>query len=116
MGMDKERKREIVSKYKQRKTTGGVYKVTNTANGRYMIKAEIDLQSFQNRFNFAMRMNTCLHPKMQQDHKEVGSGAFTLEILEETEKKEEESNMGFKDRLKRMEEAWAEKFDPEKAY
>ncbi len=116
MGMDKERKREIVNEYKQRKTTGGVYKVTNTVNGRYMIKAEIDLQSFQNRFNFAMRMNTCLHQKMQKDHKEVGSGAFALEILEETEKKEEESNMGFKDRLKRMEEAWAEKFDPEKAY
>ncbi|MEL7654403.1 MAG: GIY-YIG nuclease family protein [Bacillota bacterium] len=116
MGMDKERKREIISEYKQRKTTGGIYKVTNTANGRYMLKAEVDLQSFQNRFNFAQRMNGCLHPKMQKDHKEYGSQVFTLEFLEEVEKKEEESNMGFKDRLKRLEEAWAEKFDKEKAY
>ena len=116
MGMDKERKREIISEYKQRKTTGGIYKVTNTANGRYMLKAEVDLQSFQNRFNFAKGMNSCLHPKMQKDHKEYGSEVFVLEFLEEVEKKEEESNMGFKDRLKRMEEAWAEKFDKEKAY
>ncbi len=116
MAIDKDRKRQIVSEYKQRKTKGGVYKVTNTANGRYMLKAEVDLQSFRNRFNFAKRMNTCLHPKMQKDHKEYGSEVFELEFLEEAEKKEDESDMGFRDRLKRMEEAWAEKFDREKSY
>ena len=116
MGMDKDKKREIISEYKQRKTKGGVYKVTNTANGKYMLKAEIDLQSFQNRFDFAMQMNTCLHPKMQKDFSQYGSGVYTLEFLEEVEQKEEESNMGFRDRLKRMAEAWAEKFDKEKAY
>jgi hypothetical protein len=114
--MEKEKKREIINEYKQRKTTGGVYKVTNTANGRYMIKAEVDLQSFQNRFNFNQRMKGCLHPKMQKDHKEYGSEVFELEILEEVEKKEEESTMGFRDRLKRLEESWAERFDREKAY
>ena len=116
MSMDKERKREIVNEYKQRKTKGGVYKVTNTANGRYMIKAEVDLQSFQNRYDFNQKMKGCLHPKMQKDHKEFGSDVFVLEFLEEVEKKEDESNMGFRDRLKRMEEAWAEKFDRSKSY
>lgn len=116
MGMNKDRKREIVSEYKQRKTTGGVYKITNTVNGRYMLKAEVDLQSFQNRFNFSMRMGTCLHPKMQKDFNEYGAEAFSLEFLAETEKKEDESAMGFRDRLKRLEEDWAEKFDREKAY
>lgn len=116
MTIDKDRKKEIVSEYKQRKTTGGVYKVTNTANGRYMLKAEVDLQSFQNRFNFSVKMNSCLHPKMQKDFNEYGAGVFALEFLEETEKKEDESGMGFRDRLKRMEEVWAEKFDREKAY
>ena len=116
MGMDKEKKREIISEYKQRKTKGGIYKVTNTANGRYMLKAEVDLQSFQNRFDFAMGMGTCLHPRMQKDFKEFGPGVFALEFLEEVEKKEEESDMGFKDRLKRLEESWSEKFDQEKSY
>jgi len=116
MSIDKDRKREIVSEYKQRKTTGGVYKITNTANGRYLLKAEVDLHAFQNRFNFSMRTKSCLHPKMQRDFNEYGAEAFTLEFLEETEKKEDESAMGFRDRLKRLEEAWAEKFDREKAY
>jgi len=53
---------------------------------------------------------------MQKDHKEYGSEVFELEILEEVEKKEEESAMGFRDGLKRLETAWAEKFDREKAY
>ena len=42
--------------------------------------------------------------------------AHDINNFQEVEKKEDESNMGFRDRLKRMEEAWAEKFDPEKAY
>jgi hypothetical protein len=50
MTIDKERKKEIINEYKQRKTTGGVYKITNTVNGKYILKAEVDLQSFQNRF------------------------------------------------------------------
>ena len=116
MSIDKERKKEILSEYKQRKTTGGVFKITNTANGRYMLKAEVDLQSFQNRFNFSMRMKSCLHPKLQKDFNEFGPDVFVLEFLEEVEKKEDESRMGFRDRLKKLEEAWAEKFDPEKAY
>jgi hypothetical protein len=116
MAMDKDRKREIASEYKQRKTTGGVYKITDTVNGKYMLKAEVDLQSFQNRFNFSMRMNSCLHPKLQKDFNEHGADAFTLEFLEKTERKEDESAMGFRDRLKRLEEVWAERFDREKAY
>lgn len=116
MGMNKERRKEIIEEYKQRKTKGGVYKVTNTVNGRYLLKAEIDLQSFQNRFDFAKKMGTSLHPKMQKDTSQYGMEVFVLEFLEETVQKEDESNMGFRDRLKRMEESWAEKFDQEKAY
>ena len=116
MGIDKERKKEMISAYKQKKTTGGIYKITNTVNGKYMLKAEVDLQSFQNRFEFSKRVNSCLHPKMQKDFKEFGADTFILEFLEEVQKKEEESTMGFRDRLKRLEEQWTERFDREKAY
>ncbi len=108
MAIDKDRKREIVSEYKQRKTTGGVYKITNTANGRYILKAEVDLQSFQNRYNFSVRMNSCIHPKMQKDFNEYVAGVFMLEFLEEAEKKEDESTMA-SGTGKKAGEAWAEK-------
>lgn len=116
MDISKDKKKEIVSEYKQRKTTGGVYKITNSVNGRYLLKGEVDLQSFKNRFDFTQKTKTCLHTKMYGDFSEFGSDVFTLEFLEEVEMKENESRMGFKDRLKKLEEAWADKFDPEKAY
>lgn len=116
MNLDKNKKKEIVSQYKQRKTTGGVYKITNTVNGKYMIKAEVDLQSYQNRFDFARKTGGGLHPKLEGDFREYGADAFILEFLEETEMKESESHMGFKDRLKKSEELWASKFDSNKAY
>jgi hypothetical protein len=53
---------------------------------------------------------------MQKDFNEFGAEAFVLEFLEEVEKKENESMMGFRDRLKKLEEAWMEKYDREKAY
>ena len=116
MNIDKEKKREIISEYKQRKTTGGVLKVTNTGSGKYWVKAEIDLESFENRFIFMKKTGTALQPKMQRDFNEYGAESFTLEILERVEKKEAESPGGFKDRLKRLEAAWLAKFDPEKSY
>lgn len=116
MNIDKEKKREIISEYKQRKTTGGVLKITNTGSGKYWVKAEIDLEAFENRFNFAKKTGTALQPKMQRDFNQYGADSFTLEFLEKIEKKEEESPSGFRDRLKRLEAEWLEKFDLEKSY
>ncbi len=109
--IERDKKKELVAQYKQKKTKGGVYKITNTANGRYLIKAEVDLQSFQNRFQFAMKMNSCIHPKLQKDFNSFGAEVFSLEFLEEVTQKEEESTMGFRDRLKRLEKEWLEKND-----
>ncbi|WP_027400199.1 GIY-YIG nuclease family protein [Anaerovorax odorimutans] len=114
--MDKETKKEIVSEYKQKKTTGGVYKITNTINGRYFIKAEIDLQSLQNRFEFNKKIGSCFNPKMKADFEEYGVDAFELEFLEELEKKNEESPKNFRDKLKKLEENWIEKLGLEKMY
>ncbi len=114
--MEKERKKEIVSEYKQRETKGEVYKITNKTNQRYMIKAEIDLESFKNRFDFSQKTNTCINPKMLRDHSQVGSVAFELEILAEIIKKNDESNMAFKDRLKKLAKDCAEKFDKTLSY
>lgn len=116
MSLDKDVKRDIITEYKQKKTSGGVYKITNSVNGKYMIKAEIDLQSFQNRFEFTKKIGGYLHPKMRLDVEQYGADAFELKFLEEVEKKPEESPKAFKDRLVKLEEKWLEKEDPELKY
>lgn len=110
MTLDKEKKREIINEYKQKTITGGVYKITNRQSGKCLIKGEIDLLSFKNRFDFSMKVGSCLLPKLQSDYERLGSDAFDFEILQEIKKKEEETSAQFREKLKKLEEEWNERY------
>jgi hypothetical protein len=89
------RRKEITNAYKNRKLCGGVYIITNTANGKYLIDHVANLQSAQNHFQFAVTTGSTVHPKLQKDWKELGAQAFTFEIREELEQKPEQSQTAF---------------------
>jgi hypothetical protein len=111
-----EKRKEIMYEYKERKTTGGIYKITNSANGKSLIKGEIDLRGMQNRFNFSVSTGSCVNPKMQKDWKEFAGKSFTFEILEEIEMKVDMSVVEFKAELKKLEEKYVSQIDKEKLY
>ncbi|MGL4911493.1 MAG: GIY-YIG nuclease family protein [Romboutsia sp.] len=111
-----EKRKEIVYEYKEKKTTGGVYKITNSINGKSLIKSEIDLKSMENRFKFSVSTNSCINPKMQKDWKEFGGKAYIFEVLEEVEMKSEMSNIDFKNELKNLEEKYISQVDKENLY
>lgn len=106
---DKKTRKEFILEYKEKTTSGGVYKITNTANGKYLIMADIDLKSYQNRFNFSIKTGGCLHPKLEKDFKKYGADVFKLEILEEIDMKEDENISMFKEKLKKLKEKYEEK-------
>jgi hypothetical protein len=110
------RRKEITNAYKNRKLHGGVYIINNTVNGKYLIDHVANLQSAQNRFQFAITTGSTLHPKLQKDWKELGAQAFTFEVLEELEQKPEQSQSAFMDDLAVLEQLWRTKFDASKAY
>jgi hypothetical protein len=110
------RRKDITNAYKNRKLHGGVYIITNTVNGKYLIDHVANLQSAQNRFQFAITTGSTLHPKLQKDWKELGAQAFTFEVLEELEQKPEQSQSAFMDDLATLEQLWRTKFDASKAY
>ena len=114
--MDKERKKQIISEYKQQKTTGGVYRIYNKQTNKSLIKADINLQAVQNRFRFSQKLNNCYTIILQQDWLKYGTDAFAFEILMEIEMKSEENLKVFRDRLKRLEEEWKEKYSSEGLY
>lgn len=111
-----DRRKELLLEYKARKVSGGVYKITNTANERFLLKAVTNLQGDKNHFEFSQKTNSCVFLSMQKEWNEYGADAFTFEILEEIEMKDTQTLKDFKDDLKVLEEIWAEKFDAEKAY
>ncbi len=110
------RRKEIINEYKERNLCGGVYTITNTLNGKYLIGHAANLKSVQNHFQFAVTTGSTFHPKLRKDWKELGSQAFTLEVLEELEQKPEQSQAEFMDDLKTLEQLWSATLDASKEY
>ena len=110
------RRKEIINEYKARKLCGGVYTITNTLNGKYLIGHAANLKSVQNRFQFAVTTGSTVHPQLQKDWDELGAQAFTLEVLEELEQKPEQSQAEFMDDLKTLEQLWRANLDASKEY
>jgi hypothetical protein len=111
-----EKKKEAIYEYRERKTTGGVYKITNTANSRSLIRCEIDLKSMKNRFNFSVSTGSCVNIKIQKDWKTFGAKAFEFEILEEIEMENDMSIIDFKKQLKVLEEKYISEANKENLY
>ena len=109
-------RKEIINDYKERKPCGGVYMITNTQSGKYLIGHAANLKSVQNRFQFAITTGSTVHPKLQKDWDELGAQAFKLEMLEELEQKSDQSQADFMDDLKTLEQLLRAKLDVSKEY
>ena len=109
-------RKKLVNEYKQRKLSGGIYKITNRLNQMYLLGHARDIKALQNRFNFSVSTGSCIQPRLQRDWKEFGGNVFTLEILETIELKEGQSQDEFTDDLKMLEEMWRGNLDASKEY
>jgi hypothetical protein len=109
-------RREIRKEYKERKRRGGVYTITNTRNGKYLVGYAADIASVQNHFGFAVTTGSAVHPKLRQDWAETGPNAFVLEVREELEQGPDQSQAEFLDDLKLLEHLWRTNLDASKEY
>jgi hypothetical protein len=110
------RRKEVINEYKERKLHGGVYKITNTLSGKYLIGYAANLKSVENRFQFAITTGSPLHPKLKKDWEELGAQAFTLEILEELKQRSNQSQAEFLEELETLEQLWRAILDVSKEY
>lgn len=109
-------RREISKQYKERKLHGGVYTITNTVNGKYLLDHAADLASLRNRFQFSVTTGSTVHPKLRQDWEALGAKAFTLDVLEELEQRPDQTRASFMDDLKTLEQLASANLDPAKKY
>jgi hypothetical protein len=110
------RRKEVTNEYKVRKLHGGVYKITNTVNGKYLIGSAGDLKSIQNRFQFATTTGSAVHSKLKKDWDEYGVQAFTFQVIEELEQKPDQSQAAYMDELKTLEQLCRAILDESKEY
>ena len=109
-------RREISKQYKDRRLRGGVYTITNTADGKYLIGRAADLASVRNRFQFAMTTGSTVDPRLRDDWKALGASAFVLDVLEELEQRPGQSQAEFMADLRALEEMLRATLDPSKEY
>ena len=109
-------RKELVTEYKGRIVTGGVYAIKNTINEKILLLSATDLYGCKNRFEFSKKVNTCTYIRLQQDWNQYGSNSFIFEILDELEKKDNQTVEEFKEDIKILFEIWREKFNSEKLY
>jgi hypothetical protein len=110
------RRRELSKAYKERKRCGGIYTITNTQNGKYLIGHTVDVASVRNRFHFAITTGSAVDPRLRGDWEAFGATAFTLEVREELEQGPEQSQAAFLADLKTLEQLWRANLDASKEY
>ncbi|HZC04782.1 MAG TPA: GIY-YIG nuclease family protein [Ktedonobacterales bacterium] len=109
--------RKALSKdYKERRQVGGVYTITNTRNGKYLLGYAVDLASVRNRFQFAVTTGSAVDPRLRADWQEFGAQAFTLDILEELERGPDQMQARFMDDLKALAQLRRADLDPGQEY
>ena len=109
--MKPQNKKDLIAAYKQRTKIGGVYAVTNKETGKALVLASSEIGGIQKRYEFAEATGGCFHPKLQEDAKTFGNGAFTFAVLEEMEKKATQTDREFADDLDVLLSLWLEKYD-----
>jgi hypothetical protein len=111
-----DRRRALSRAYRERERRGGVYRIVNTANARYLLDHTLDVASVRNRFEFAVTTGSAVHPRLRQDWHAHGPSAFTLEVLDELTQAPDQSQADFVADLEALEQLWRAQFDATQAY
>ena len=114
--MEKQDRRTMQQEYRERTVVGGVYAIKNKVNGKVLIESAQNLQAAVNKYEFSMKMDSCVNMKIQRDFAECGKEAFELEVLESIEKKDTQTDKEFASDVKLLEELWKERFDSATQY
>ncbi|MDD2991958.1 MAG: GIY-YIG nuclease family protein [Pygmaiobacter sp.] len=107
--MDAALKRKLRQQYKAQLLRGGVDRICCAPAGKSWLRATTELQGVKNRLSFACNIGSCPEPDMRPAWDQYGPASFTLEVLEELEQKETQTEREFADDIAVLRELWAEK-------
>lgn len=117
MTLDKQRKKELASAYKQSFRPMGVYQIRNVENGKVYVDGSMDLDGARNRLAFMKQTNLNTIMELQQDWNKYGGDCFVFEELDRIKPREEVLNdtselKKYKDEVDALLELWLEKLQP----
>lgn len=107
--MDKLRRKELLEQYKQIKTYMGVIQITNKTSGKILITTCSNLKNRWLTLKGQLDEGKYANSGLQRDWKKLGEDAFTYEVIEQKEVKEDTDTRW---ELRQMEKTWLEKLQP----
>ncbi len=105
-------KKELISQYKNRKQTGGVFAIKNTALNKWYVDCAPDLAAVKNRFEFMPDS----YMKIAVDYKAQKGNGFVFEVLETIQKGDTQTPREFRDDLALLKSIWLEKLTGQELY
>ncbi|MEN6350383.1 MAG: GIY-YIG nuclease family protein [Syntrophomonas sp.] len=107
--MDKNRKKELITQYKQAKPPMGLLIIRSHNSKKYYIEGTQDLRGKIN--GAKVRLESGWHPnrELQKEWEEFGPENFTIEILENLEYDDAEAKTDYKEDLNLLQMIWEEK-------
>lgn len=111
--MDKNRKKELIEQYKLTKPQMGIFIICSKTDHKCYIQTTQDLRGVMN--GALARLTAGMHPnrELQKEWNDLGSGNFTMEILENLEYDKDESKTDYSEELSLLQMIWEEKLTKE---
>ncbi|MDX9759690.1 MAG: GIY-YIG nuclease family protein [Bacteroidota bacterium] len=104
-------RKDLIREYKERRKPAGIYRITNTANGKVLLGSSLNLEGVLNGQRFRLDTGSHRNAVLQQEWKSFGADAFVLDIVEEV-KFADDPHFNVEDELALLEEIWLEKLEP----
>lgn len=105
-----DRKKELKQLYKETTIEAGVYQIKNTKNGKIFIGSTPNFKTL-NGLKFMLQNDSHKNKELQEEWKQFGKEAFTIDILEILKKKDE-PYYNEKEGLADLEQKWLEQLQP----
>lgn len=107
---ESDRRKELVRQYKETPRPAGVYRILNTANGKALVGTSGDAPAMLNRMRAQLQTSGHRNRALQADWKAQGADAFTFEVLDLLEPRDEPDYDPAAD-LQVLEEMWVERLE-----
>ena len=107
----REEEKKLKREYREAPKEAGVFRITNTANGKVYLGSSLNLHGPLNKHRFGLKMGSHINKALQADYTLFGERAFVFEIVE-TVRRTDDLSFNAEDELALLEEIWLEKEKP----
>jgi len=102
---------ELKRTYRENPPPAGVYRITNTANGKILVGKGINVRGILNSQQAQLQFGSHRNRDLQQDYNQFGADRFIFEVIDRLETTDRTQER-LREDLAALEELWLEKLQP----